>query len=88
MFLSTLYCEKEGNNDHFRVDEYEMDDKDVENLKNPFLPHHTLPHRSDATSHSSASQHASMSLGGAASLSAPPDIYTNSSTQKTKFTNQ
>ena len=89
-FLSTLYCGKRGGKDPSCVAEYEMDDEEAENLKNPFLPQYTSPHHSDMTSHSSTSQHANMSpgpssltsSGGAASLSAPAGMCSNGSTQE------
>ena len=62
-FLSTLYCGKRGGSDPSCVAEYEMDDEEAQNLKNPFLPQYTSPHQSDVASHSSISQHANTSPG-------------------------
>ena len=52
-FLSTLYCGKREGKDHSCVEEYEMDDEEAENRKNPFHPQYTSAHQSDTASHSS-----------------------------------
>lgn len=84
-FLSTLHCGKYESEGHISLEEYEMDEQEVEKaLKNPLLPRYNTPPQSD-TSHSFACDHTTTSpgpaslasSGGAASLSATPGTYTN-----------
>ena len=84
-FLSTLHCGKHGSEDHTSLEEYEMDEQEVEKtLKNPLLPRYNTPPQSDR-SYSFAPDHTTTSpgpssltsSGGAASLSATPGTYTN-----------